>query len=108
MRLLIRRYRESPELGWSDFQPLDQPHSDVLAHLCAQDDRRLVAVHNLANEGRAVSFALDDCPEGTVLADLLEDGWSTQAGAGGRVELTLDGYGYRWLRVLAAGDRRLP
>ncbi len=108
MRLLIRRYRESPELGWSEFQPLDQPHNDVLAHLCAQDDRRLVAVHNLASEGRAVSFVLDDCPEGTVLADLLEDGWSTQAASGGRVELTLDGYGYRWLRVLAAGDRRLP
>ncbi len=108
MRLLIRRYRESPELGWSVFQPLDQPHRDVLAHLCEQDHRRLVAVHNLANEGRAVSFVLDDCPEGTVLADLLEDGWTTQAGPAGRVELTLDGYGYRWLRVLAAGDRRLP
>ena len=108
MRLLIRRYRESPELGWSVFRPLDQPHRDVLAHLCEQDDRRLVAVHNLANEGRAVSFVLDDCPEGTVLADLLEDGWSTRAGSGGRVELTLDGYGHRWLRVLAAGDRRLP
>ena len=108
MRLLIRRYRESPELGWSEFRPLDQPHRDVLAHLCEQDDRRLVAVHNLANEGRAVTFALDDCPEGTVLADLLENGWSTRAGSAGRVELTLDGYGYRWLRVLAAGDRRLP
>ena len=30
--LLIKRYRESPELGWADFAVLDQPHRHVLAH----------------------------------------------------------------------------
>ena len=108
LRLLIRRYRESPELGWSPFAPLDQPHPDVLAHLCARDERRLLAVHNFSSEGRPVTVTLDDCPEGTVLVDLLEDAWSTQAGPRGRVDLTLDGYGFRWLRILAKGDRRLP
>ena len=108
MRLLIRRYRESPELGWSTFQPLDQPHRDVLVHLCEVDERRLVAVHNLANEGRTVPFTVEGCAEGTVLADLLEDGWSTQAGHGGRVELSLEPYGSRWLRPLVEGDRRIP
>jgi trehalose synthase len=108
IRLLIRRYRESPELGWSAFQPLDQPHRDVLVHLCQQDERRLVAVHNLAGEGRAVTFAVDDCPEGTLLVDLLEDGWSTTSGSDGRVELSLEGYGSRWLRVHRPDDRRLP
>jgi glycosidase len=107
MQLLIRRYRESPELGWSAFQPIDQPHRDVLVHLCAVDERRLVAVHNLANEGRSVPFAVPDCAEGTVLVDLLDDGWSTRTGPGGRVELSLDPYATRWLRVLGDGDRRL-
>ncbi|MGH2217947.1 hypothetical protein, partial [Enterococcus faecalis] len=32
MKLLIRRYRESPELGWGGFQVLDQPCPEVLAH----------------------------------------------------------------------------
>jgi glycosidase len=108
IKLLIRRYRESPELGWSAFQPLDQPHRDVLVHLCERDERRLVAAHNLSSEARAVSFELGDCAEGTRLVDLLQDGWSTEVGPRGRVELGLDGYGYRWLRVRAPHDRRLP
>jgi glycosidase len=107
LRLLIRRYRESPELGWSAFHPLEQPHHDVLVHLCEVDDRRLVAVHNLANEGRTVRFAVDGCAEDTELVDLLEDGWSTRTSAGGRVELSLEPYGSRWLRLLPDGDRRL-
>jgi trehalose synthase len=108
IRQLIRRYRESPELGWSSFRPLDQPHRDVLAHLCQRDDRRLVAVHNLAGEGRAVTVDLDDCPEGAVLVDLLEDGWSTRTGPRGRLDLTLDGFGFRWLRIVGPDERRLP
>ena len=35
MKLLVRRYRESPELGWGKFAVLDQPHATVLAHECA-------------------------------------------------------------------------
>ena len=46
--LLIKRYRESPELGWADFRVLEQPHHHALAHECAWDDRRIVAVHNLS------------------------------------------------------------
>ena len=42
LTLLIRRYRESPELGWSDVRMLDQPLHQVLAHECVKDDRRLV------------------------------------------------------------------
>ena len=34
MSLLVRRYRECPELGWADFEVLDQPHAAVLAHRC--------------------------------------------------------------------------
>jgi oleandomycin transport system ATP-binding protein len=38
MTLLIRRYRQSPELGWSDFEPVDQPHHEVVAHRCRWGD----------------------------------------------------------------------
>ncbi|MEO6511525.1 MAG: alpha-amylase family protein [Nocardioides sp.] len=105
---LIRRYRESPELGWSEFSLLEQPHHDVVAHLCEQDERRLVAVHNLSPEGRTFGLTVDAWSEGASVVDLLDDGWSTRVGPGGRVELSLDGYGFRWLRSHSDADRRLP
>jgi glycosidase len=104
--LLIRRYRESPELGWADFTVLDQPHEHVLAHECAWDDRRIVALHNLSPAGCTVPLSLEGCDGDHRLVDLLQDG-STALDDHGRAELTLDGYGYRWLRVLAPGSRRL-
>jgi glycosidase len=108
MKTLIRRYRESPELGWSEFRLLEQPHRDVLAHLCQQDERRLVAVHNLGPEGRAVPLTVEDWGDSTTVVDLLDEGWTTDVGPGGRIELALDGYGCRWLRAHSDGDRRLP
>jgi trehalose synthase len=108
VKTLVRRYRESPELGWSEFRPIDQEHREVLVHECVQDERRLVAVHNLGNDGRAVTFALDPDLAGSRVTDLLEDGWSTSVLEQGVVELPLDGYGYRWLRVHSAQERRLP
>jgi hypothetical protein len=106
MRLLVRRYRESPELGWGRFTVLEQPHAAVLAHLCSWDDGALVAVHNLAAEPRSVPLTLEDCGPDHRLEDLLVSG-STPVGEGGAVELQLDGYGHRWLRVVAEGSRRL-
>src|SRR3712207_553527 len=70
-KLLIRRYRESPELGWGEFRLLDQPHPEVLAHLCSWDDGALVAVHNLCPEPRTVPLSLEDCGAEHRLEDLL-------------------------------------
>jgi trehalose synthase len=106
MKLLIRRYRESPELGWGTFTVLDQPHASVLAHACVWDDGTMVAVHNLGAEPRTVPLTLEDCDSTHRLVDLLQEG-STPISDKGAVELALDGYGYRWLRVVAEGSRRL-
>jgi trehalose synthase len=106
VKLLIQRYRESPELGWGAFTLLEQAHPEVLAHLCSWDDGALVAVHNLGAEPRTVPLTLEGCDAGHVLVDLLQDGEQPVGGDGG-VELTLDGYGYRWLRVVAPDSRRL-
>jgi trehalose synthase len=106
VKLLIRRYRESPELGWGAFTVLEQPHPEVLAHLCSWDDGALVAVHNLGAEPRTVPLTLEGCDAGHLLVDLLQHGEQPVDGDGG-VELTLDGYGYRWLRVVAPDSRRL-
>ena len=107
MSLLIKRYRESPELGWAHFQVLDQPHRAVLAHECAHDDRRLVAVHNLASSGCTVPLTLDGCDSTHHLVDLLHDDVQLPIDGRGRVEVTLEGYGYRWLRLMPLDSRRL-
>jgi glycosidase len=105
--LLTRRYRESPELGWADFSVLDQPHRQVLAHECAWDDRRIVAVHNLSPESCTVPLNLERCDDSHHLVDLLQDSGSIEIDDRGRVEVTLDGYGYRWLRLMSHDSRRL-
>jgi len=106
MSLLVRRYRECPELGWGEFEVLDQPHRSVLAHRCAWNDAQLVAVHNLSPEPLTVPLHLPGVEEGAVLADLLCDG-EVSVGAKGVAELAVEGYGFRWLRVMDSDERRL-
>ncbi|CUR57936.1 Trehalose synthase (Maltose alpha-D-glucosyltransferase) [metagenome] len=105
--LLIRRYRASPELGWAGFEILEQPHRNVLAHRCTWDDRSLVAIHNLAPTGCTVTLDLGQVHAGHHLVDLLQQTDATLVDHQGRVELTLDGYGYRWLRLAPIDSRRL-
>jgi hypothetical protein len=66
----------------------------------------MVAVHNLGNEPRTVPLTLEDCDSSHRLVDLLQDG-STPVSDTGEVEIALEGYGYRWLRVVSADSRRL-
>jgi trehalose synthase len=106
MTLLIRRYRDSPELGWASFRVLDQPHPAVLAHVCSWDDGSLVAVHNLGPHACDVPLRLDGCDSSHRLEDLLQDG-TTRLDDDGRTTVVMEGYGYRWLRVVAEGSRRL-
>jgi len=104
--LLTRRYRECPELGWSSVHILDQPHPEVLAHQCTWGDGALIAVHNLSPEPLAVPLRVADLEGGAELVDLLERG-TTQLDKNGYAEILLDGYGFRWLRIVRPDSRRL-
>jgi glycosidase len=106
MKLLIRRYRESPELGWGAFAVLEHPCPEVLAHLCSWDDGALVALHNLCPEPRTVPLTLEGCDSSHRLVDLLQAGEEPVSDRG-TAEIALEGYGYRWLRVVAQDSRRL-
>lgn len=105
--LLMKRYRECPELGWGELEVLEQPLPQVLAHSCTWDGASVVTVHNLAAEPVTVPIQLTGAQDHWRLVDLLEDG-QCELDADGRAELTLDGYGHRWLRVQRPSDRRLP
>lgn len=105
VRRLIQIYRSHPELGRGSLTVLEQPHPEVLAHQVSWEGRVVVAVHNLGGEARTVSLR-PDVPTGSVLESLLvQEEYEVGDGA---LELTLDGYGYRWFHVHHPGRRRLP
>ncbi|MBW9095423.1 alpha-amylase family protein [Microbacterium jejuense] len=105
-RDLLSRYRISPELGWGEFEVIEQPQSAVLVHSLRADVGRMIAIHNFDEVPATVRFALEDEPEGACLVDLLG---SERIGLDGRsaVEIEVPGYGYRWLRVSRPGDGRV-
>ncbi len=103
---LIRRYRQSPELGWANFRVLEQPEPAVLAHLAAWDDAALVAVHNLGPDPVTVPLRLKDLDESCTLVDLFSP-TTLELDAQGRTTLSLEGYGHHWLRVVPPDTRRL-
>jgi trehalose synthase len=105
LRRLIARYRASPEIGWGEFEVLEQDQDAVLVHSMRSDLGRFVALHNFAERPVTVDFALADEPEGAELVDLLTP--ERVAIDSGRVRAELAAYGYRWFRVSRPGDGRL-
>ena len=67
----------------------------------------IVAVHNLSPESCTVPLTLDGCDSSHQLVDLLQDGVDAADRRPGRVEVALEGYGYRWLRRGQRDSRRL-
>jgi trehalose synthase len=104
MRRLIRTYRQMPQLGWSTVEVLDHDQPGVLAHVCHRDDWRMLAVHNLGPDACIVTLTVDAPPEDGVLRDVLATDPDVPIPSDGRVELAVDGYAGRWLRVLAPGQ----
>jgi trehalose synthase len=105
-RQLIEVYRNSPEIGWGRPTVVAQPNPAVLAHEVEGDEGRLVLLHNFTAEATTVPLGLEGIEPGTVLTSLLEPDEFTWPESGS-LEVQLDGYGYRWLRVLRPGDQRL-
>ncbi len=105
IRQLIRRYRQMPQIGWSDVEVLDHDVTAVLAHVCRQDEWRLLALHNLGADDAIVSLDLGPVPEGSVLRDVLDGRPDQPLDPNGRVEVRVDGHRGQWLRVLAPGEQ---
>jgi glycosidase len=105
LHTLMRAYRSCPELGWGTFRLLDQPVRSVLAQCCATDDAAVVTLHNLAAEPVTTRVAVAD--RRVELVDLLGRD-DTVTDDRGVLEVNLEGYGFRWLRLHAGGPPRLP
>jgi trehalose synthase len=109
MEKVIRRRRETPELGWGAWRLLDADDDAVLAHRCDWEGQSVVAVHNLSPDPRVVQVDLGephdvDC---TVI-DLLDDGTDARWTVRGPMELKLEGHGHRWLRLQSPGSSPAP
>ncbi len=107
MRTLIARYRASPEMGWGALEVLATPAPTVLAHSMAAADGRMVALHNFADAPVTVDIAVPGGTDAHQLVDLLVDGRAVVLDERGRASIALDGYGYRWFRVLEPEGKRL-
>lgn len=113
MVTLIRRYRESAELGWGKFAIIDQPEPAVFAHTLSSDGGTLVLLHNFGEEPVKVSGSVgaEDGPRNAfrdaMLLDLF-DGDNAALDPDGGFTVELGRYGYRWFRLHRKGDRLAP
>lgn len=105
MERLVRRRKECPEVGWGGFAVVDADHPAVLAHRCDWEGRTMLAAHNLSPEPCRITLKLSDRDELVGMIDLLGTAGYQDLSGGGPVELELDAYGYRWLRVHRQGER---
>ncbi len=109
MERVIRRRRETPELGWGSWQVLETDSPAVLAHRCDWENRRIVAVHNLGEEPSVVRIQLGgDIPSGARLHDLLAESAEAHEIETDALDLKLEGYGFRWLRLQSPGQHTAP
>jgi hypothetical protein len=105
MRNLIYTYRSQPEIGWSTVEVLKQANPAVLAHVCREESGWvMVAVHNFGSDSCMVPVELEDAPPESKLVDLLDGLSEHQLDDKGRIEVKLEPYGYRWLRLLRPQD----
>ena len=107
VRRLVERYRSSPEMGWGTFEVVKQDAPGVLAHVLSGAEGRMVAVHNFSGDPATVTFRLSDVEADDVLVDLLVDGQVLSLESDGSATIAMDGYGYRWLRVIRPSGKRL-
>jgi glycosidase len=109
MERMIRRRRETPEIGWGTWQVLDTGLSSVLGHRCDWEGRVFAAVHNLSAKPCTARLDLGpDAPDGAPYVDLFGLDGEVHQLEGSAIELKLEGYGYRWLRVEATDQQIAP
>jgi trehalose synthase len=104
---LIRRRRETPEFGLGRWSVIANDAPAVLTHRCDWDGSTVVAVHNFGAEPCRLELPLADVDDAVGVIDLL-DGFSERPLDEGVLQLTVDGYGYQWLRIRRAGQRLPP
>jgi maltose alpha-D-glucosyltransferase/alpha-amylase len=100
MREMLAVRKAHPAFGRGELRLLAPDDRSVLAYLRSGEDETLLVVNNLSAEPREVVLALPG-PAGAPPVDLFME---RPLDAAGTLRLSLEPYGYRWLR-LAVGER---
>jgi maltose alpha-D-glucosyltransferase/alpha-amylase len=108
MERIIRRRHETPALGWGASRVLASGDHSVLAHRTDWENTTVVLIHNLASEPRSVRVDVGPPAGDNEVVDLLDQGRAVTAMDEGRLELKLEGYGFRWFRIEEVGGRTTP
>ena len=101
---LIQTRKEAPAFSRGDHRSVDVADDRAFAHVYRLDGNGILAVHNLSEESVSVSVDVDVDPDeafrlaGPAEFDATDDGCN----------VSLDGYGYCWVRTHGARQRRPP
>jgi maltose alpha-D-glucosyltransferase/alpha-amylase len=102
MERIIRMRKEVPEIGWGDFHVIASGNPAVLILRYDWRNNSVLFVHNLDSKPHEVMFSIgldrDDAGPGGLLMNLLTEEHNV-ADSGGKHDLVIEGYGYRWYRV---------
>ena len=108
MERVIRRRRETPEIGWGAVTVLALDDPAVLAHRCDWEQSTFVAVHNFDGSPRQVRIELGDVEGIDEVVDLLDGARGIQRLVGAALDLQLEAYGHRWFRLRGPDTRNPP
>ncbi len=107
MERVVRRRRETPELGWGTSVVLDVGDPAVLVHQVTWKGSSVLAMHNFSPEPREVTVAVA-APGVIVAVDLLNDTGTHHDVAQGRLALKLEAYGHRWFHLQGDDANETP
>jgi maltose alpha-D-glucosyltransferase/alpha-amylase len=94
---MIRLRKEHPEFGFGDCAILDADDPAVIGTRASWLGNTTIAVHNLADRPARIRVALPDSEASHLLDALGGDRFAARPD--GTVEVALEPYGFRWLRV---------
>lgn len=95
---MIRTRKRCPEFGWGNCEIIDTDNPHVFAHRCTWRGGVVIALHNLAAQACTITLDVSEW-EAQHLYDLFGDRLYDLFGDG-QQQIELEGYGYRWLRVM--------
>ena len=93
----IRMRRECPEISWGQWRILPVDASGVLVMRYDYAGHTIVTVHNFTTKTRVARLTVAEVGERRLI-DLLAT-HDSDAGEGGRHEIQLEPYAYRWFRT---------
>jgi maltose alpha-D-glucosyltransferase/alpha-amylase len=103
---MIRRRKETPEVGWGEWQIVDSGAVELIVIRYDWGTTTLITVHNLSADKASADIDVSDV-EWTAARDLF-DSDLVKPTEEGRLDIDVDGYGFKWLRLEKPGQRSTP